>query len=108
MTLTEILRFSQRKVHRPGDEAVGRLRYGIYNCLLTGYVKATGFTLDAAAFGLVNIKAVFVQPVDCAGLWLFDWDPATGIMTILDVSDGAEIESDEADGDNVLLMYYGF
>jgi len=102
MTATEITRFVNKE---PGR---GRIYSGIFNILLTGYVKATGFTLDAAAFGLSKLEQVMVQPVDCAGLWLFDWDPATGVLTILDVVDGAEIESDEADGDNVRVMYWGF
>lgn len=102
MTLTEIVRFRNKE---PGR---GTIRTGVYNCLLTGYVKGTGIALDAAAFGLTVVKQVMVQPVDCAGLWLFDWNPADGVLTILDVSDGLEIETNEADGDNARLLYFGF
>lgn len=102
MTATEIVRFTNKE---PGR---GRIHSGVYNILLTGYVKATGITLNAATFGLTVLKQVLVQPVDCAGLWLFDWNPADDILTILAVVDGAEIESDEADGDNIRVMYWGF
>jgi hypothetical protein len=108
MTLTEIVRFSNESEGSRSDEAKGRLRYGIYNCLLTGYVKATGIALNAAAFGITDIKAIFVQPVDCDGLFWFDLDTDTWVLTINDPADGLEIESDGADASNILVMYYGF
>ncbi len=102
MTATEITRFVNKE---PGR---GRCYTGIFNIELSGYVKATGFTLNAATFKLSNLTQLMIQPVDCGGLWLFDWDPSTEVLTILDRADGAEIESDEADGDNIRVAYWGF
>jgi hypothetical protein len=100
MTATEINRFVNKE---PGR---GRIYSGIFNILLTGYVKATGFTLNAATFGVSKLEQLMFQAVDCP--WVFAWDPATGTLTILDGLDGAEIETNEADDDNVRVMYWGF
>jgi len=102
MTLTEIARFRNKE---PGR---GTIYSGIYNCLLTGYVKGTGIALDAAAFGLSQLSQVIVQPVDCANLWLFNWDPSIETLIIVDPADGLEIETNEGDGDNVRVLYFGF
>ena len=103
MTATEIARFRNKE---PGR---GTIFSGIYNILLDGYVNGTGFTLDAAQFGVSKLEQLLIQPVDCAGAYTFDWDPSTEVLTIFSVgTTPAEIANDAADGDNIRVMYWGF
>lgn len=104
MTATEIVRYANKETGR------GRTFSGIYNILLTGYPNGTGFTLSASTFGLNRLMQIMVLPVDCVGLYNFDWnpDPESHVLKIYEVSDQTEIETDEADGKNIRVLYFGF
>ena len=102
VTVTNIERFRNKE---PGR---GTIRSGVCNVLLTGYVKATGVVLDAAALGLSSVAHLIITEVDCDGVFWFDIDPTTWTITVNDPADGLEIESGGADTYNIRVMYWGF
>lgn len=101
-TITNINRFRNKE---PGR---GTIKSGIYNVLLTGYVKGTGVVLDEDVIGLSDIQNLVITEIDCDGVFWFDIDPATWTITVNDPADGLEIENDGADTYNIRVMYWGF
>lgn len=104
MPLTPVERFSIKLPAR------GRVKFGIKEGTLDGYVNGTGFLLDAAEFKLSTLMFVSIVPADAEGAFLFDWNPTTGYVKAWTNSDAAvaEAANDALDAVNVRIFYVGF
>lgn len=81
------------------DQFIGKRIQCIASVLLDDYQEHYGLTLNAAAFGMTSIVALFIQSVDVNGDYssdavAFDWDPSTGVLMAYQTSDGAAVADD--------------
>ena len=85
------------------------MKYGVYNCLMTTYVKGTGIAVDAATLGLTKVLHIIISPTSLAESTHYcQWDSDNDKIVVYDTTDDAEIENGEVDGKTISIMYFGF
>jgi len=97
------------KIYDLNDSYIGERVQGFAKVDLDDYEEHYGLTLDADAFGLTNLNALFIQSIDVAdtvnaGVF-FDWDPDTGILMAF--TGGAAAADGALDGAEAIVMFWG-
>jgi hypothetical protein len=87
------------KIFDYNDQFIGERTQTIASVLLDDYLEHYGLTLNAAAFGMTTLTALFIQSIDVNGDYssdtvAFDWDPTTGTLMAYQTSDGAAVADD--------------
>jgi len=104
-----ILEKNKVRVYDSNDSFVGERVQGFAKVDLDDYEEHYGLTLDADAFGLNTLAALFIQSIDVADLVnngvFFDWDPDTGVLMAF--SNGSALGNGALDGSYAIVMFWG-
>jgi hypothetical protein len=85
----------------------GRVRFGVYEGTLAGYVNGTGILMSKTTFNVDNLLFVAITFRDGAGAYVADWDRTTGYAKVY-AAGGAEVANDALDAVTAQVFYLGF
>jgi hypothetical protein len=103
MALAKVKRMSFKM---PGR---GRVRFGVYEGTLAGYVNGTGIAMSKTTFApLDNLLFVGITFKDATGLYTVDWNRATGYAKVYTAATGVEVANDALDAVTATVFYLGF
>jgi hypothetical protein len=85
----------------------GRVRFGIYEGTLTGYVNGTGIAMSKTTFSVDKLLLAVIVFSNGAGAYVADWSRATGYAKVY-AAGGAEVSTAALDNTTATVFYLGF
>lgn len=86
----------------------GRVRFGVYEGTLTGYVNGTGIAMSKTTFApLDKLLLVVIVFQNGAGAYVADWSRSTGYAKVY-AAGGAEVSTAALDNTIATVFYLGF